>query len=111
MATAHPQRRTAGTLLLALAPTVSLMATAASAQESVSVPTATAQDTPSVSFDPQSCRYEPLSGSHIKVKVCTAKDGAEYRMDRRARTNAVVFVYQPVGPPALAVPAPLPQVQ
>lgn len=57
------------------------------------------------------CRYKPLAGSHIKVQVCTAKDGAEYRMDRKARTNAVHFFSSLVGPPALAVPIPLPQVQ
>ena len=57
------------------------------------------------------CRYKPLSGSHIKVRVCTAKDGAEYRMDRTARTVAVHFFAALVGPPAAAVPAPLPQVQ
>ena len=56
----------------------------------------------------QSCRYKPLSGSHIKVQVCTAKDGLEYRMDRRARTIAVVISGIPVSAP---VPAPLPQVQ
>ena len=56
----------------------------------------------------QSCRYKPLSGSHIKVQVCTAKDGLEYRMDRRARTIAVVISGIPVSAP---VAAPLPQVQ
>ena len=59
------------------------------------------------------CRYKPLAGSHIKVQVCTAKDGAEYRMDRTARTNAVHHVYVPflAGPPVVITTAPLPQVQ
>jgi hypothetical protein len=56
----------------------------------------------------QNCRYKPLPGSHIKVQVCTSKEGAEYRMDRRARTIAVVIQGMPVSDP---VPAPLPQVQ
>ena len=59
------------------------------------------------------CRYKPLAGSHIKVQVCTAKDGAEYRMDRTARTNAVHFFPSLVGPPAVVVvlATALPQVQ
>jgi len=110
MATTNPQHRTVATFL-ALAAALSMMATTASAQESDLVPAATNEDSPSVSIDPQSCRYKLLSGSHIKVQVCTAKDGAEYRMDRKARTIATHFVYSMVGPPAVAVPAPLPQVQ
>lgn len=62
----------------------------------------------SIPVDAQSCRYKPLPGSHIKVQVCTSKEGAEYRMDRRARTIAVVIQGMPAGDP---VPAPLPQVQ
>jgi hypothetical protein len=111
MATTNSQHFPAATLLLVLAATLSFMATTAWAQESLSVPAATAQGTPAVSIEPQRCRNKPLSGSHIKVQVCTAKDGAEYRMDRRARTIATVFFSSLVGPPAVAVAAPLPQVQ
>ena len=74
-------------------------------------PTVTAQtplDSPSVPADAQSCRYKPLPGSHIKVQVCTTREGDEYRMDRRARTIAV---HSGGGFFGAAVPAPLPQVQ
>jgi hypothetical protein len=67
----------------------------------------TAADFLSPPIEAPNCRYKPLSGSHIKVQVCTSKDGAEYRMDRRARTNAVVVV----GTGAAPIAAPLPQVQ
>ena len=56
----------------------------------------------------QNCRYEPLPGSHIKIPVCTSRDGVEYRMDRRARTIAVLIPGLPASAPT---PAPLPQVQ
>ena len=71
------------------------------------VTTQTSEDSVSTPFDAQRCRYKPLPGSHIKVHVCTSREGIEYRMDRRARTNAVV-IGGPVGEP---VAAPLPQVQ
>jgi hypothetical protein len=72
------------------------------------VTTQTPLDSPSVPVDAQSCRYKPLPGSHIKVQVCTTRERALYRMDRRARTIAVDSSGGFFG---AAVPAPLPQVQ
>jgi hypothetical protein len=62
----------------------------------------------SVPGEAQNCRYKPLPGSHIKVQVCTSREGVQYRMDRRARTIAVVIPGMPLSAP---VAAPLPQVQ
>ena len=89
---------------------VTLAAPPADAGTEPTVTTLTLAASPSESFDAQSCRYKHLPGSHIKIHVCTANDGTEYRMDRRARTNAVVI---PGGTAqgAVVVPAPLPQVQ
>jgi hypothetical protein len=86
---------------------VALAAPPADATTEPNVATQIPDDSPSVLVEAQSCRYKPLPGSHIKVHVCTSRDGVEYRMDRRARTNAVVMA-APLGEP---VAAPLPQVQ
>jgi hypothetical protein len=80
----------------------------AEAAEGTSAPTIAAQ----IRADEwTNCRYKPLAGSHIKVQVCTGRDRLDYRMDRQARTIAVHFFPALVGPPAVAVPVPLPQVQ
>ena len=92
---------------LVLTAPVALAAPPADTSVEPAVATQTPTDLPSASIEVQNCRYKPLSGSHIKVQVCTSKDGAEYRMDRRARTNAVVVV----GTGAAPITAPLPQVQ
>jgi hypothetical protein len=63
------------------------------------------QDSSSEPADAQRCRYKPLPGSHIKVHVCTSP--VEYRMDRKARTIAVVIP----GSGGVPIAAPLPQVQ
>ena len=74
------------------------------------VTTLTPTDSPSAPVEAQNCRYKPLPGSHIKVQVCTSREGLQYRMDRRARTIAVVIPGMPVSVSA-PVAAPLPQVQ
>jgi hypothetical protein len=86
---------------------VALAAPPAVATTERTVATPVPEDSPSVPFEAQNCRYKPLPGSHIKVHVCTSREGVEYRMDRRARTNAVVIAAS-LGEP---VAAPLPQVQ
>jgi hypothetical protein len=86
---------------------VALAAPPADATTEPAVATQIPEDSPSEPAEPQNCRYKPLPGSHIKVHVCTSRDGVEYRMDRRARTNAVVIA----GPFGEPVAAPLPQVQ
>lgn len=73
-------------------------------------PTVAAQPTTHSSSMPDGeydCRYKPLPGSRIKVHVCTSRDGAEYRMDRRVRTIAAVVP----GSGSAPIAAPLPQVQ
>jgi hypothetical protein len=102
-------RAAIGTLGLVLFTTpVALAAGPADAAAGRAVATQTPSDSPSVLVDVQSCRYKPLSGSRIKVQVCTARDGVEYRMDRRARTIAVTIIGLFASAP---VTAPLPQVQ
>lgn len=94
-------------LFLVITP-VALAAPPANGTGEPAVASQTPTDSPSVPVEAQSCRYKPLSGSHIKVQVCTAKDGAEYRMDRRARTVAVTISGMFASAP---ITAPLPQVQ
>ena len=102
-------RTAIGTLGLVLFTTqVALAAGPVDGAAGRAVATQTPSDSPSMLVDAQSCRYKPLSGSRIKVQVCTARDGVEYRMDRRARTNAVTIVGLFVSAP---ITAPLPQVQ
>jgi hypothetical protein len=78
------------------------------AEPTVTTRTAAEQESRSVPVEAQNCRYKPLPGSHIKVHVCTSREGVEYRMDRRARTNAVVIAGLFASAP---IAAPLPQVQ
>jgi hypothetical protein len=94
-------------LLLFTTP-VALAAPPAGGMDERAVATQTPTDSSSVLVDAQSCRYKPLSGSRIKVQVCTARDGVEYRMDRRARTIAVTISGLFASAP---ITAPLPQVQ
>jgi len=101
-------RTAIGTLGLVLLTTpVALAAGPADRAAGRAVATQTPSDS-SVLVDAQSCRYKPLSGSRIKVQVCTARDGVEYRMDRRARTIAVTIIGLFASAP---ITAPLPQVQ
>ena len=78
------------------------------AEPTATTQTATQQDSSSERTDEQRCRYKPLPGSHIKVHVCTSPGGVEYRMDRKARTIAVVI---PGSGNGTVIAAPLPQVQ
>ena len=94
--------------LFILTASVGLAAPPADGSGEPSVTSVTPTDSPSAPVEAQSCRYKPLPGSHIRVQVCTSRDGLQYRMDRRARTIAVVIPGMPVSAP---VAAPLPQVQ
>jgi hypothetical protein len=102
-------RAAIGTLgLFVLTAPVALVAPPADATAEPTVATQASTDSSLVPDEAQNCRYKPLPGSHIKVHVCTSREGVEYRMDRRARTNAVVISGIPDSAP---VAAPLPQVQ
>jgi hypothetical protein len=96
--------------LFTLTASVGLAAPPADGTAEPTVTTLTPTDSPSVPGEAQNCRYKPLPGSHIKVQVCTSREGLQYRMDRRARTIAVVIPGMPVSVSA-PVAAPLPQVQ